>query len=105
MDDEVLAGHAALVGVVLTREDERRLDPHTVDLHGRRVRVLLDDREDVRQQAALEVGEVGAIDGRMMVGADLVDRSAPSARTLPCGSPYAALGVTTVRNLVRPLVA
>jgi hypothetical protein len=105
MDDEILPGHAALVGMVLAGEDERRLDALAVDLHGRRVGVFLDDREDVRQQAALELGQVGAIDGGMTVGADLVDRGAAGARTLPCRRPYAALAVTALRNLVRPLVA
>ena len=79
MDDEALTREPALVGVVLAGEDERRLDLLAVDLDGGRVGVLLDDREDVRQQAALELGEVGADDRRMRAaGGDLVDRRAAS---------------------------
>ena len=71
-----------------------------VDLHRRRVGVLLDDREDVRQQAALELGEIGALDLRMARGADGVDRRPARARDpLPGRSPHAAFAVTSLRNL------
>jgi len=57
--DEVLAGLAALVGVMLAREQERlehRLAVHLVgDLFG----VLGDDREQVGQQLVLERRDVG----------------------------------------------
>jgi hypothetical protein len=100
MDDELLARHPALVGVVLAGEDERRLDLLAVDRDRRRVGVLLDDREDVREQAALELGEVGAVDGRMTLGADGVDRLAARAGDpLPGRSPHAAFAVTSLRNL------
>ncbi|MGH2840707.1 MAG: hypothetical protein ACRDKY_07780 [Solirubrobacteraceae bacterium] len=100
MDDELLAGHAPLVDVVLAGEDERLLDLLAVDLDGSVARVLLDDREDVRQQAALELGEIGARDLGMAAGRDLVDgRTASRADALTRGSPYAALAVTSVRNL------
>jgi hypothetical protein len=100
VDDEVLAGQPALVGVVLAGEDERRLDLLAVDLDGRRIGVLLDDREDVGQQAALEVREVGAVDGRVRApGRDLVDRRATDTRALTRRSPYAALAVTPLRYL------
>ncbi|MGH2941467.1 MAG: hypothetical protein ACRDLN_01640 [Solirubrobacteraceae bacterium] len=100
MDDELLARHAALVGVVLAGEHERRLDLLAIDQDGGGVGVLLDDREDVGQQAALEVGEVGAVDGRVAAGADGVDRRAARGdNPLPGRSPYAALAVTSLRNL------
>ena len=54
MHDEVLAGLAALVGVVLAGEDERRLDPVALDRDRRLVGVLLDDREEIGEQPALE---------------------------------------------------
>ena len=57
--DEVLAGLAALVGVVLAGEDERLADALAVDLADDLVGVLLDDREQVGEQRALELGEVG----------------------------------------------
>jgi hypothetical protein len=62
MDDELLARHAALIDVVLAGEDEGLLDLLAVDLDRRPAGVLLDDREDVRQQAALELGEICACD-------------------------------------------
>ncbi len=58
MGDEVLAGLAPLVGVVLAREHERLQDLAAVDRLGDLVGVLLDDREQVAEQLALEVGEV-----------------------------------------------
>ena len=54
VDDEVLARLAALVGVVLAGEDERVLDRRAVDLQRDLVGVLLDDREQVAEQLALE---------------------------------------------------
>jgi len=100
MDDELLARHAPLVDVVLAREDERLLDLLAVDLDRRSAGVLLDDRKDVRQQAALELGEIGACDLGVVVSRDLVDRRAPGRPdALTRGSPYAALAVTSVRNL------
>jgi hypothetical protein len=62
MGDEVLARLAALVGVVLAGEDEGALDLIAVDLHARVAGVLLDDREQVAEQPALERREVGALD-------------------------------------------
>jgi hypothetical protein len=57
MDDELLAGATALVGVVLAREHERRRDRVAVDRDERVLGVLLDDREEVGQQLALALGE------------------------------------------------
>jgi len=57
--DELLARLAALVGVVLAREHERLDDELAVDGLGDLVSVLLDDREQVREELALELGEVG----------------------------------------------
>ena len=53
VDDEVLARLAPLVGVVLAGEDERLLDALAVDLDAASSCVLLDDREQVAEQAAL----------------------------------------------------
>jgi len=58
--DEVLAGAAPLVGVVLAGEDERRLDRVAVDRDRRLGGVLLDDREQVVEEAGLVGGEAGA---------------------------------------------
>jgi hypothetical protein len=77
MDDEVLAGLAALVCVVLAGEDERLDHAVAVDGLGDLVGVLLDDREQVREQVLLEAREVagdrragagvrrGMVDGRV----------------------------------------
>jgi hypothetical protein len=59
VDDELLAGAPALVGVVLAREDERRLDAVAVDRDQGVLRMLLDDREEVAEQLALALGEDG----------------------------------------------
>ena len=59
MDDEVLARLPALVGVVLAGEHERLHDAVAVDGLRDLVRVLLDDREEVRQQILLDLREVG----------------------------------------------
>jgi hypothetical protein len=57
--DEVLAGLAALVGVVLAGEDEGLDDGLAVDRLRDLLGVLLDDREQVAEQLALERREVG----------------------------------------------
>ena len=72
MDDELLARLAPLVGVVLAGEEERLLDALAVDLDDAVVGVLLDDREDVAEEAALELGELRA--------AGLGARASPGAR-------------------------
>ena len=59
MDDEVLAAGAALVGVPLAGEDERLFDQLAVDLLGGVARVLLYDSEQVAEQDALVLGELG----------------------------------------------
>ena len=74
------------------------LDALAVDLDGGRVGVLLDDREDVGQQAALERREVGAVDLRVALGRQLVDGRAASARALTRGCPYAAFAVWSVSH-------
>jgi hypothetical protein len=58
MDDEVLAGDAALVGVVLAGERERRQHGLAVDRLDDLVGVLGHDREQVREQLVLERREV-----------------------------------------------
>jgi hypothetical protein len=63
VDDEVLAAAPSLGGVVGARVDERRLDPVAVDRDRRLLGMLLDDREQVTEQALLGGGELGALDG------------------------------------------
>jgi hypothetical protein len=62
MDDEVLAGLPQLVGVVHAGVDERLLDQLAVDLDGRLLGVLLDDREQVPEQLPLLLGQLGSLD-------------------------------------------
>jgi hypothetical protein len=75
MDDEVLAAAPTLVGMVDAGVHERLLDPIAIDLERRLVGVLLDDREQIRQQPALDRRQLGALDRGLRVGAlDAVDR-------------------------------
>ena len=75
MRDEVLAGLTTLIGVMDARVDERLLDPGSVDGDGSMLGVLLDDREQIPEQAPLGGRQLGAIDGAALVGAiDAVDR-------------------------------
>jgi hypothetical protein len=74
--DEVLAGLAALVGVVLAGEQERVQDRLAVDRLGDLVGVLGDDREQVREQLVLERGQVVGDRQRAVVAVlDAVDRA------------------------------
>jgi hypothetical protein len=57
MDDELLTGTPALVGVVLTRVDEGVPYAVTVDSDDSLVAMLFDDREEVVQQPLLELVE------------------------------------------------
>jgi hypothetical protein len=76
MDDEVLTGAPALVGVVHARVYERLLDPIAVDRRGPLVRVLLDDREQLGQEPPLVSGQLGALDLRVGLRMlDAVDRT------------------------------
>ncbi len=59
--DELLAGLAALLGVVLAGEHERVLDAGAVDVDGRVGGVLGDDREQVAQQPALRGAQAGRL--------------------------------------------
>ena len=62
--------------------------------------MFLDDREDVGEQAALQGGQILALDGRMDRRADRIDRRAVGVDDpLAGGSPYAAFAVTSLRNL------
>jgi hypothetical protein len=65
VSDEVLAGLAALVGVMDAGVDERLLDSVSIDRERRLIGVLLDDREQVTEQLLLERREVGTFDERM----------------------------------------
>jgi hypothetical protein len=79
MGDEVLAGLAPLVGVVLAGEDEGVDQPVAVDGRGGLVGVLLDDREEIGQEVSLVPGELGRrlAGGRgVAVPAVVVDRQA-----------------------------
>src|SRR5437588_447937 len=59
MDDEVLARDSPLVGVVVTRVDERLLEALAVDRYRRLVGMLFDDREEVAEQPLLGRGQFG----------------------------------------------
>ena len=61
MEDELLARAAALVGVVLAGEDERGCDRVAVDRNERVLGVLLDDREQIGEQLALALGQLGEV--------------------------------------------
>jgi hypothetical protein len=69
--DEVLARLAALVGVPLAGEDEGAFDQLTIDLAAALAGVLLDDGEEVAQQAALELSQCGETPGRPSRGCGL----------------------------------
>ena len=94
VDDEVLARLAALVGVVLAGEHERVDHAAAVDLAGDLVGVLLDDREQVGEQLALDRREVGGRLGRRgvrVIGAvDLLVRARSTRRR--CRPPPARPG-------------
>ena len=62
VNDEVLAGLPALIGVVHACVHERFLDPVAVDHGGGLVGVLLDDREQVAEQPPLGRGQLGPLD-------------------------------------------
>ena len=81
--DEVLAGAAPLVGVVLAGEHERLHDALAVDGGGDLVGVLGHDREQVGQQLALERREVGRDVGGDAVRAGAVDRHMTRDRDRP----------------------
>jgi len=76
MGDEVLARAPPLVGVMLAREHERLDDPAPVDPLGGLLGVLLDDREQVTEQVALELGEIGRQLERRLPRRVLVQRAA-----------------------------
>ncbi len=91
VDDEVLAGLAPLVGVVLAGEDERLLRPRrgrsaTAESLG----VLLDDREQIAESSrALVVVEVRARDGDAARLGHLVHRRTPARDPRGCGAGWA----------------
>jgi hypothetical protein len=60
MNDEVLPAATALVGVVHARIDERFLDALAIDSDSCLVGVLLDNREQVREQPLLGRGQLRA---------------------------------------------
>jgi hypothetical protein len=91
MDDEVLAAAPPLIGVVDAGVHERLLDALTIDHDGCLVSVLLDDREQIRQQPALDGRQLGALDRGLRVGAlEAVDRGAKRDQR---GAPPAAVAV------------
>jgi hypothetical protein len=96
MDDEVLAAAPALIGMVDAGVHERVLDPIAIDHDGRLVGVLLDDREQVGQQPALDRRQLGALDRRLGVRAlEAVDRRSRNDQRGP-----AATAAVTVARLV-----
>jgi hypothetical protein len=98
VDDEVLARLAPLVGVVLARIDERLLDPLAVDRDGGLVGVLLDDREQVREQPLLDRRQLGAFDRALRrAAADAIDRR-PGRRDQRRGAALLAAGFALLRN-------
>ena len=110
VDDEVLARLAALVGVVLAGEHERLDDAVAVDRLGDLVGVLLDDREQVGEQLALERREVGRDRRRpRAVRRGRRGRPAGAPRPRPAASPSGAppaIGgwrALVLRRGVRPL--
>jgi hypothetical protein len=85
MDDELLPGEAPLVGVMDAGVGKRRLDVVAIDRQ-RLTGVLLDDREQVTQQALLKRGELGVLDDRLAARAgETVD--ARAARGQDGGDP------------------
>src|SRR5262249_59641590 len=75
VDDERRARLEALIGVVLAGEEEGVLHARALYGDGGVLGVLLDDREQIAEQPALGVGEVGADDRRVLLGMrDAVDR-------------------------------
>jgi hypothetical protein len=105
--DEVLAGLAPLVGVALAREDERVRDGVAVDLDRRLGRVLLDDREQVAEQALLGGGERGELGRRRRAAAargralDRADRCALGDAPRAVGARLGAAAVRRGRGLLR----
>jgi hypothetical protein len=66
--------------VVHARVHERLLDCVAIDRDRGLLGVLLDDREQVAEQPPLGVGQLRALDRRVLLGvADLVDRAARTA--------------------------
>jgi hypothetical protein len=99
MDDEVLAAAPPLIGVVDAGVHERLLDPLSIDHDGGLVSVLLDDREQIRQQPALDGRQLGALDRGLRVGAlDAVDRGSQRDQR---GAPPAAAVAVPVAGLAR----
>ena len=82
VDDEVLAAGAPLVGVALAGEHERLLDEPAVDLLDRLVGVLLDHGEEVAEEDALLVGELGGGPGGRRRG---LATTAPTGLVLEAG--------------------
>jgi hypothetical protein len=79
------------------RVHERLLDPAAVDRLDRLVRMLLDDREQVAQQAALGIGQLGAVDVRVcVVTGDPIDRRARRGGQRRAGPILARLGSRSV---------
>ena len=77
MRDVLLARQPPLLGVMSAGVDERGLDPIAVDRRGGVVGVLLDDREQISEQLALGLAQLGVGNrGSVTVIADDIDRRA-----------------------------
>jgi hypothetical protein len=91
--------------VVLAREHERLDDGLAVDGLGNLLGVLLDDREQIGEELALEVGEVGGrrlqrSRGALLRGAvDRPVRLDADRRAIGVGGQAAALCVLLARNV------
>jgi hypothetical protein len=105
VDDEVLAGDAALVGVVLAGEREGVQDGLAIDRLGDLVGVLGDDREQVREQLVLERREVVRDRDGAVVGAlGPVDRTVRGDRDGRVGVGLGRAAGDDGRGLLAPAV-
>jgi hypothetical protein len=97
--DEVLARAAPLVGMVHAGVNECLLHPVAVDRGGGLVGVLLDDREQIAEESALLIGQLGALDGsvRLRIRHAVDRRSRREQRRRP-----RLLGPITVRPVLLP---
>ncbi len=97
MHDEVLARAPALVGVVLAGEHERVLHAVTVDRRRGLRLVLGDDREQVAEQAALELVEICQGHARRALGPPVGGTLAAASRARSGARAGRALGLLDAR--------
>ncbi len=105
MVDEVLAGLAPLVGMMLAGEDERCEDTIAVDHRSGLVGVLLHDREEISEQLALERRELGILHGLSRSGQRRVDPyrlGALRARVVPRAGQAASRALVSIVRYRNP---